>query len=367
MSASSLLPLYSSLALSMETCARVAGSLSLVASLLVISTAFVFPTMMENKIFMQMIVMASLCDFFASIAVVLGFPSGFLCSLQGTLIMFCFRGAWFWSIFMLLQLNYVVDHKLVYMSFANMNKVVWSVNLLLEFLPLTTRTWYRTSEEFAGMIVCTFDLADKNLFIWVCTCFAGPMNLTVLTVLFLACKLVWRVKHISGEYSKHLLRSIAIYPAIMMICFCPFVFLYFTDINVAPASDATNFTEKYRTWSLIYCWVSLQGTFNAAAFFINSVEARTRWSSWLRDKYLNCWGRDNDDAQKLLSTVKEDFVSDECMMSTDERSRKSANADNLSISSAKATDVSNLRGSQAASTISRGSQSDLKLQLQNEL
>lgn len=174
-----------SLVTQMETFAVCAGSLSFIASSMVVMTVYLFPSMWHNKIYMQMIVMTSVCDLLASFAVILGYPSGSLCTFQGTLIMFCFRGAWFWSVLMLLQLNHIVQYSKVLLSFRMMNILVWLTNLLLELLPLTTGDWYTNAKQFQGKIVCTLDFYDNNFYVWICTVsLLHPSSLPPLLALY---------------------------------------------------------------------------------------------------------------------------------------------------------------------------------------
>ena len=109
----------------------------------------------------------------------------------------------------------------------------------------------------------------------------------------------------------------------MLVCFVPFWILFFKDFNVAPDGDITNFSYKYRVWTLIYSWTAMQGFFNCIIFFVNSVEARERWKTWL-SKYICCADKGLSDRQEMLSMWSEDFLTDDDMVKIPSTSHTSA-------------------------------------------
>jgi hypothetical protein len=233
--------------------------------------------------------MISVYDSITSLAVTLGFPTKGLCSLQGAMVFFGFRGAWMWSVFMLFQLTYILKHSKVYATFKALNIVCLTVNVIFELLPFITETFYTAAPSFQGRMICSFDMYDKNFYDWVCVVFVGPLNTTV-TALTVGCVTLYcRVRAMgynpdrSGKKnSVALVYSVVMYPIMMLLSTLPFVFLFFKDINIAPTVQTTDFQEKYIIWELIYSWTSLQGFFNAFIFFYNSAEARRRWREWLK-------------------------------------------------------------------------------------
>ena len=345
----------------MQAIAITVGTLSFLASLTVIATALAFPSMWHNKIYMQMIVMISVYDSIASLAVTFGFPTNGLCSLQGSMVFFGFRGAWMWSVFMLHQLTYILKHGEVYASFKTMNIVSLTVNVVFEFLPFITKTFYTAAKAFRGRMICSFDFYDKHFFDWICVVFVGPLNTTV-TALMIGCVILFfRVKSLgynpdrrpdgSGERkSINLVYSVVMYPVMMLLSTLPFVFVFFKDINIAPSAQTNDFQQKYIVWELIYSWTSMQGFFNACIFFFNSAEARHRWRKWFKVTCPALCVRTADpkaamaaqefevdgvapkrDFSSFLMPGSEDFLSDEAMAEmiqkeTSDRGRFSENS-----------------------------------------
>ena len=73
------------------------NSLSAIGSFSVLLTVIMFRTMYHNKLFMQIIINISICDFIISVAGMLGFPSGTTCQFQAGLMFFFSRSGWVWA------------------------------------------------------------------------------------------------------------------------------------------------------------------------------------------------------------------------------------------------------------------------------
>jgi hypothetical protein len=127
----------------------ISGLLSATGSGFVLLTCLLFPSMVKKKIYMHCVFMIYLHDFFASLAFAIGFPSNYLCELQGWITCFCFRGAWFWTLFLSFQLYSLVMFGSPKLSFKQMHIMYWPLNILFEFLPLTTNS-YGIDDEFGS-------------------------------------------------------------------------------------------------------------------------------------------------------------------------------------------------------------------------
>ena len=96
-------PDFQALAYRMEQITVTAGTITLLASFSVLLTVFMFPSMWRNKVYMQMIVMISICEIFTAVAVLMGFPVAEQCSIQGFMLLFFYRAAWMWNVLMIYQ------------------------------------------------------------------------------------------------------------------------------------------------------------------------------------------------------------------------------------------------------------------------
>jgi hypothetical protein len=118
--------------------------------------------------------------------------------------------------------------------------------------------------------------------------FVGPLNLTVLLLLIFHGLLICRIRgKLESDFSYALVKSVVMYPFIMLLSVAPFLYLFFKDVNVAPTTPTSHFVTKYVTWHVIYCWASMQGFFNAIIFFYNSKEARYRWKHWYKYTFFS--------------------------------------------------------------------------------
>lgn len=127
----------------------ISGLLSVAGSGFVLLTCLLFPSMIKRKIYMHCVFMIYLHDFFASAAFSIGFPSDYLCEFQGWVTCFCFRGSWFWTLFLSFQLYSLIMFRCPKLSIYKMHIFYWPFNLLLELLPLTTNS-YGIDDEFGS-------------------------------------------------------------------------------------------------------------------------------------------------------------------------------------------------------------------------
>jgi len=317
----------------MEAISISAGFLSLISSIAVVATVMIFPSMWNKKIYMQMIVMISVYDIITASAVCLGFPHGTLCSIQGSMLFFGYRGAWMFSVFMILQLTHILKHNKVFASFQTLNIACLIVNIMFEFAPLLTNTWYSSAPEYQGRMLCSFDIYEAYFYDWVAACFAGPLNLTVTLLLFGCALLYRRIQDLvqdpqdkNQNSSMTLVYSVVMYPIVMLFSVLPFLFVFFKDLNKSPGRNISNFQAKYVLLEVIYSWTSLQGLFNAVIFFYNSAEARRRWKEWLTikcpalfpgtKKALATLDLENFTSKEvhLFVADAEDFLNDEAMV-----------------------------------------------------
>ena len=115
---------------------------SAVGSLAVLVTGFLFyKKLTSNKLFMKLIMMVSGSDLIASAAGwALGMPKMHPeCQAQGSLFFFFYRASWIWCTLISTTLfSLVTSGKTVQsLTFFQMNVICWSVNILIELLPLT--------------------------------------------------------------------------------------------------------------------------------------------------------------------------------------------------------------------------------------
>lgn len=249
----------------------ISSALSLVGSFSVVLTALVFP-LLRRKLFMRIIAMISLCDFFASIASILGYnQTGFICQLQGALYGMFYRASWIWTVAFSYELYGVITSspQKLPISEPNLHIICWSIALLLESVPY----WFGAKYGGSG-VICSFH---------------GPYFVVLMISLFFSILVICCILTVSLYYSlsKYLdmnretlgegvfvitsvLRQ---YPSAMVICWIPNIILNFVDMIYPSPLVETSLNASLGVGGLY-------GFLIAGIFFSNSIEARTMWSEW---------------------------------------------------------------------------------------
>jgi len=267
-----------------------AGCLSFIGSSLVLLTPALWPSMWRGKVCMQMICMISVCDVMTAASMPFGFPTtNEWCFAQGAIIFFFCRASWMWSVLCLYTLYRIVLFGQVPFSMKHMHLMVWPLNIVLELLPFTTRSWYGTSWYLLGKGLCNMDTTNKYYYIWTGTLFVGPLLMATVFLLFLSAKLWLRIRHMNAGYQKALVRSVVLYPLVTLLACLPLLVVFLMNLNgkhmASPEYDATGaYMFEYDFVGFVFAWNSLQGFLNTLVFFANSGESRERWA-WIIRKY----------------------------------------------------------------------------------
>ncbi len=319
-------------AMSLESGAVFAGIFTLVASSMVVGTVIMFPSMWHNKVYMQMIILVSVCQLFTAIAVLMGFPITWECSTQGFLLFFFYRCGWMWNCLTVWQLHHIIAHSKIQFTLNQMHLIVWPINIALSLLPLTTGDWYGAASVWEGNDFCSLSVTGKNFFLWVATLFFGPLQLSMLFLFFMCTKIIYKLRKAFASADKNasakLVKGVLIYPVMMLCTWLPLLIFFFSKFGDTPAVDKNEhdrFLISYTYLGAFYIWTTLEGFLTALAFFWNSREARRRWKGLFRQLFNNKEENnniennmvkfDNDDGssvgtQPLIVDSEGDFLSD---------------------------------------------------------
>ena len=133
---------------------------------MVLLTGLVFwEHMVKNKIYMQMIMMLAFSLLIASIMSAFGVPSDFhFCEAQSAIVSFFFRAAWAWATMIIFMLYSYMGTGKMKVHFTVMNIILWGVNLLIEFLPMTDDVYYGEDDHRLGKTICSLrgDETENN-------------------------------------------------------------------------------------------------------------------------------------------------------------------------------------------------------------
>ena len=254
-----------------------------------------------NKLFMQIILYISLCDFIANATVFSGTPSdNELCFFQGLLQQFFYPASWLWTTLLTYLLySLVIDGKISLKKW-HMHLICWGLPLLGAVLPLTTDTYRSLPEDDDFCEINPRDAHNStsrqvNTF-WQILTFEIPILLcSALMVLWGV--LMYRKMHPAEKDGATAapnpavvtaLRAMIAYPLILMVCWLPNAL----QINIAGSDGDADTTPLVVINSLSI----MQGLFTSTAFFYNSREARNSWYALLLYCGLIC----------LVSSVNEE-------------------------------------------------------------
>ena len=122
--------------------------IGVITSLFPLSVVFImlykYEKILCGKSFMWYILMIAISDTVISISIAMGFPKNDTpaCYAQGFLSIFFSRSTWLFTVVLVLQLfSVIVRHKHI-LNVTYMNAIVWSLNIILQILPLTTGDYY---------------------------------------------------------------------------------------------------------------------------------------------------------------------------------------------------------------------------------
>ncbi len=297
------------------------GALTAVACGAVIFTFYMFPSMASGKIFMQMLIVTSICQFFAAVAIFMGFPVSLWCQIQGFCLFFFYRGAWAWMTLMVFQVYYLINYGQIYFRFSSMNLVVWPLNILYSLLPLIYQSsWYGSPSQWYGTLFCSLDINQNHYLVeYVTILFFGPLLLCIVLLLYFCGSLYFTTRNPqtkTEEAKRTLVFGIMAYPALMIVAWLPMLVFFFQFYFVGDSHEDFSKTDYFVAFILFFSWTTFEGFLTAIAFFINSSEARNRWKKYLRNKFGYT---DNSDGEQTKEDNRESSVCSYTSNTTEDR------------------------------------------------
>jgi len=136
---------------------RVSGSLAFISLLAVLSTLLYWPKIYIGKPFIVLIFWTSTFDFIASCAILLGYPSGPLCEIQGFMLFLFYRTSWLLQALLSIELMGVVVFRRLFLigkGFIKTLVIVFLCNIFLSCLPFITQDSYGLNARLQGTYSC---------------------------------------------------------------------------------------------------------------------------------------------------------------------------------------------------------------------
>ncbi len=196
----------------------VVSSISSIASFSILLTLRVFPVLMKKKIYLQMVFLATMCDFIATTWVSIGFPTqSWSCSAQAAMTQFFLLASWSWTYFISQKLYctltyhgsspeddlipwYSLRVPAKGYSMSKMNALIWTTDLILFLLPYSTGTSYGRVDKQLGTDLCFYKQpTDEQKYygrVWTIVCFYSPLLLLILGTSFHTVRLWRRFKYL---------------------------------------------------------------------------------------------------------------------------------------------------------------------------
>ena len=279
--------------------------LSTISSLSVLLTGFMFhEQMVRSKIYMKLILMMSFCDMIGSMSLLAGFPREMVgCSVQGFVYIFFYRASWIWCFILTLTLYYQLKLGVIKLKFKTMNYLVWTLNIVLQVLPVLGRDGYGLPAKYVGYGVCSLGReigggAYASNWKWMNGVFFGPLCIFMVLMVSLDFYLLHYLLPMmvgsdgsAGVMWQKLVWNIALYPVGMFFLWMP-TFLALVSVEIYPSVASGASGNILETANLALTSVAAgYGFFVAVLFFVKSAEARRRWYKKFKEWGLICGGK----------------------------------------------------------------------------
>jgi len=216
--------------------------LAVISGLFTLSVVFIllykYKILVEKRDFVHYVLCIAISDFILCFFYAWGFPKpGVLCSIQSFMTSFTARFSWFYTDVLITQLCYLVVYKRHFLTLRHMHAIVWILNIILEVLPFTTRTYYGDSSSNISSGICDFytkgsnddnDLVDK----WNDATFNGWLYLSFILILLCSLFIVLYTRNITARnpLSASLLnttafseawKTVVLYPIALLVSYVP--------------------------------------------------------------------------------------------------------------------------------------------------
>jgi len=294
------------------------GSISIVFPLSVVVILIQrFDNLVRGKSMMYYILMIAIADTFTSFFISLGYPPpGIVCSIQGFFSFFFARMSWFYTDVLIFQLFYIVVFQQYFLNVTYMHIIVWTLNIILQFLPYSTGTRYGYGDEDdsiekeARCFLSKGKGSEDNALKWGVYTFEYELIISLLIIIVLSIVVVFysiRMKNleVSQIYLAQRIKGswsiVILYPLAMIVSWMPGVLaglagaIYKTKGDKLPPNHILLF-------DYLSAFNSMYGPLLALIFYTKTVDARRAWMYNLRC-ILNLFTNVNVDDRSSCSSI----------------------------------------------------------------
>jgi hypothetical protein len=355
----------------------------IIVSIPVLLTVIIFPSMIRNKVFMEIIVSLVCCDILGNWPYAIGYypaTGNPVCSFAGFCNLFFLRATWLYTVAIVFNLRCLVFYRRAVLVGWYLHSACLGPPLILTLAELSTNPFGNPSHNK----VCSVSGNSMDALLWHDTAYSGLLLICVFVMIVFVAELKyleWQAARnrqqtdtvIWKETYRTTQRYMLLYPVLLGICWLPHVIIGYIKLNTPEAGALGPSTDVLKI---------LHGACIAIRFYVCSTEAQQRWyrlfnalTTTLRgdvDSNYTTAPLVQFDISSTDISIREDFVSDdEIQTALREESVKqlqgsrnsdfglSAAAMSASSSSQGAGSVSNVRVTAADSGLVRISASSM--------
>ena len=279
-----------------------------------------YGTLVRGRSLVHYVLMIATADTMTALVYAFGYPSGVECSIQSFCTIFFSRMSWFYTDVLIFQLFYVVVFKKYFLNKTYMDALVFTLNIVLSLLPLSTNTGYGQDDESRSLVLCAMSAGkgdDEAEDRWTEYTFELELYISfVIIVLFatiIACySLIFNNNKSSNIYVNERIKDswkiVILYPFAMMVTFLPSqTYAFYFD------SYLSNHHERFPKHALVIgnylnALNILYGPLLSIIFYTKTLDARRAWMHNLRGIMYVTMSIDIDDRTTCGSIISMDDV-----------------------------------------------------------
>ena len=265
-----------------ETIQRTLAIISLIASLSVVFILSLrYKKLVEDKPFIYYLYMIAISDSGVSFAFSFGFQKqGPVCSMQGFLFMLFGRSSWLFTLALIFQLYYIAIHLKVYLSNRFSFRLIWTISLVSNLIPLAFQTWYGVPSNVEGVESCFYNGKNREVFIFIWAAeqtivFAIILAFTIRIIIhaFLQHKKSLTVQNVALiPISKYVRNTMVLYPLSMLFTWSPNILYILNYLH-----NCLTLAHPVYYGNYVNMLVPLYGFFLAIIFYIRTKDGRAEW------------------------------------------------------------------------------------------
>lgn len=231
----------------------------LTSSTLIFLLIYKYNVLVKGKNLTNFVLLIAISDAMYSFMYMFGYPYSTLCSVQGIISLFFERLSWTYTTMLVFEcFNYIV-YKRSFFSLKAAHALIWSINLLLEVLPLTTYTFYGDHDQ--GSVKCGYSQGNGSqeaLDGWNFVQLLVQIVNIIVTVFF-TILIIWYCTRCKLPMNENLLqnvvndawKTVVLYPIVELVSWSPsqinnfYIYVYKSKYGISPANShyVTNITH----------------------------------------------------------------------------------------------------------------------------